>query len=105
MQKQLNALDKIADKFEKFTELFDDLDRHNASISSSKRSESLSMRIKLPEIHLPTYDGEVAKFQTFWESFSVLMHDRNDIEDVTKFSYLIDQLTNHPVSYVIIHLN
>lgn len=48
--------------------------------------------LKLPAITLPQFTGEGNWFE-FWDKFKGLVHDRTDIAPVTKFSYLMGQLT------------
>ena len=47
--------------------------------------------LKLPPITLPEFDGE-SNWNTFWDKFKGLVHDRVDIPIVNKLSYLLEQL-------------
>ena len=44
--------------------------------------------VKLPKIDVPMFDGDILHWQTFWEQFSVAIHDHADISDIEKLVYL-----------------
>ena len=44
--------------------------------------------MKLPKIDVPTFDGELLHWQTFWEQFSISIDKRSDITDTEKLVYL-----------------
>ena len=48
---------------------------------------------KLPKLALPTFDGDLLLWQTFWDSFESSVHTNPALSDVQKFSYLKAQLT------------
>ena len=44
-------------------------------------------RLKLPKLELPKFDGDVLKFQNFWEQFEAAVHDNDNVPAVQKFTY------------------
>ena len=44
--------------------------------------------VRLPKLEVPVFDGEILRWQTFWEQFCVAIHDRTDISDTEKLVYL-----------------
>ncbi|KRX79184.1 hypothetical protein T06_10017 [Trichinella sp. T6] len=42
----------------------------------------------MPIPKLPTFDGDILQFKTFWDQFNAAVHRREDLEDVTKFVHL-----------------
>ena len=44
--------------------------------------------VRLPKLEVPTFDGDILHWQTFWEQFCVAIHDRSDISDTQKLVYL-----------------
>ena len=44
--------------------------------------------MKLPKLELPKFDGDVLKFQNFWDLFEAAVHDNDNVPDVQKFTYL-----------------
>jgi len=43
--------------------------------------------MKLPKLNLPTFDGDILRWQEFWDMYNSAVH-KQDILDVTKFNYL-----------------
>lgn len=46
------------------------------------------LNVRLPEIKMPTFDGDCLQFISFLELFTNCIDARNDISDIEKFSYL-----------------
>ena len=62
-------------------------------LSRSESSNSFANKsVKLPNIHLKTFDGNPIEFPSFWDLFKTSIHDRKDIAPPAKFHYLISQL-------------
>ena len=56
-------------------------------------SESADRKgVKLPKLDVPTFDGNVLNWQTFWEHFCVAVHDHTNITDAEKLVYLQNSL-------------
>ena len=49
---------------------------------------SNSFHHKLPKVSLPTFNGDLLAFQTFWDSFESSVHNNPSLSDVQKFTYL-----------------
>ncbi|XP_066941015.1 uncharacterized protein [Macrobrachium rosenbergii] len=43
---------------------------------------------KLPQITIPTFDGKIEHWHPFWTVFKAVIHDRQDMDDVIKFTML-----------------
>lgn len=75
------------------------VDPHSAP-SRSEDADSLSccsgggrrVLAKLPKLHLPSFDGTVTEFTSFWEQFEAQVDSNPDIPEVTKYSYLMSVL-------------
>jgi hypothetical protein len=46
------------------------------------------MSAKLPKLQLPKFDGTFLKWQEFWDSFTVAIHDNPSLKPVDKLNYL-----------------
>ena len=44
--------------------------------------------VKLPKLDVPTFDGHILNWQTFWEQFCVSVHSRSNLADSEKLAYL-----------------
>ena len=45
-------------------------------------------RVKLPELSLRSFDGDITKWTTFWESYESSIHRNDGLSDIDKFNYL-----------------
>lgn len=63
-----------------------------ASRSNDSNFASSKDEVKLPKIQLPTFNGEVLKWTTFWQQFESCVDSKSDLASVVKFSYLVGQL-------------
>ena len=60
--------------------------------NTSSVSDHVSSRIRLPKLDPIKYDGDVLKFQEFWDNFDSCVHSQS-LSDIEKFRYLKDQVT------------
>ena len=44
--------------------------------------------VKLPKLSVPTFDGNVVGWRSFWEQYTVSVHDRTDLSPSQKLTYL-----------------
>ena len=51
--------------------------------------------MKLPRIELPKLNGDVLKFQNFWDQFEAAVHNNDDLPNVQKFTCLCSVLTGN----------
>ena len=70
------------------------------SSESNTRSPG-AQTVKLPKIDVPTFDGELLHWQTFWEQFSISVDQRSDISDAEKLVYLRHSLKDGSAKNVI----
>ena len=63
-----------------------------STASFTGTSSITSSNYRLPKLTLPTFSGELLKWQHFWDSFESTVHNNITLTDVQKFSYLQSQL-------------
>ncbi|XP_053389091.1 uncharacterized protein LOC128552105 [Mercenaria mercenaria] len=68
----------------------------NASINSTNSS----IFHRLPKLTLPTFNGDILRWQTFWDSFESTIHLNYNLTDVQKFSYLQSQLESEAANTI-----
>ncbi|KRX56203.1 hypothetical protein T06_7569 [Trichinella sp. T6] len=69
--------------------------------SGNLRQTAAPARIgKLPELTLPQFDGEVLKFPTFWAQFEASVHSDTELDDATKFAYLLSNTTGRALGAI-----
>ncbi|ELU00069.1 hypothetical protein CAPTEDRAFT_41371, partial [Capitella teleta] len=44
--------------------------------------------IRLPKLTLPTFDGKVLEWTSWWEQFNADIHLNEELQDISKISYL-----------------
>ena len=57
-----------------------------AQAPSSSTSESNG--VKLPKLNVPTFDGNILSWTTFWEQFNISVHSPSNLSDSEKLMYL-----------------
>ena len=62
---------------------------HNSSTSHSSR---MPIGIRLPKFNLPCFNGDVTRFQAFWQSFTCNIDENEDLPKIQKLNYLINSL-------------
>ena len=71
----------------------------NAKSTASK--ETGLSGVKLPKVSVPTFDGKVLNWKTFWEQFDATIHSKTALNDAEKLIYLQDALKDGPARFVI----
>ena len=72
---------------------------HACSSLSSTPSDSKGVR--LPKLDVPTFNGHILSWKTFWEQFQASVHDRSNLTDSEKFTYLRHALQSGTAKSVI----
>ena len=57
--------------------------------------------IKLPKINVPTFNGNLLNWNSFWQQFNVAIHSKVQFDDAEKLVYLRDALKDEPARHVI----
>ena len=57
--------------------------------------------IQLPKIEVPTFDGDLLNWRYFWEQFENTIHNKTQLTDIDKLTYLRDALKDSPARYVV----
>ncbi|KRZ19680.1 hypothetical protein T4B_8650 [Trichinella pseudospiralis] len=55
---------------------------------------------RLPELKLPVSSGKVLDFPTFWDRFQGSVHSWTDLDDASKFAYLLSSLSGEALAAV-----
>ncbi|KAL9954332.1 hypothetical protein ACROYT_G041854 [Oculina patagonica] len=108
--------EEIDDELSRWREFLDMIDRAvdaaheylNKESSSNEQSSKGSVQkdnpqssnLKLPRIELPKFNGDVLKFQNFWDQFEAAVHDNDDLPNVQKFTYLRSVLTGNALQSI-----
>lgn len=56
--------------------------------------------VKLPQLKLPTFSGEVDQWLNFYDVFNSVVHSNSDLPDIQKFQYLKTSLTGDAATLI-----
>ena len=73
----------------------------NINAESSICKETGLSEVKLPKVSVPTFDGKVLSWKSFWEQFDATIHSKAGLNDTAKLIYLQDALKDGPSRFVI----
>ena len=75
---------------------------------SSTRSSALSPAptgegsgVRLPKLDVPTFDGDLVHWASFWEQFTISVHGRKDLTDSEKLAYLRNAVKDGSAKHVV----
>ena len=54
----------------------------------------------LPILEIPTFNGNILKWQEFWDQFETSIHNNESISNIDRFSYLKRYLTDSTLSTI-----
>lgn len=63
-------------------------------------TRSTPVNARLPKLELPKFDSHIENWQTFYDTFTTLIHENTSISQVEKFHYLVSCLSGPAVSIV-----
>ena len=64
----------------------------NSLDRSNSESMNFRQQVRLPKINLPRFNGDITRFQSFWQSFKCSIDENETISDVHKMNYLMSLL-------------
>ena len=62
--------------------------RSTSTAASATTSTPDSTGVKLPKLSVPTIDGNILHWRSFWEQYVVSIHDRTQLSPSEKLAYL-----------------
>ncbi|KRY38791.1 hypothetical protein T01_2128 [Trichinella spiralis] len=78
--------------------LFDCSARSNDLDHCSNSKPRVKERLREPK--MPVFSGKVLEFPAFWDHFQGCVHNRTDLNDASKFSYLLSSLSGEALAAV-----
>ena len=73
---------------------------HNIEAENLGFNEMGTLRVNLPKLQLPVFDGNIQQWQEFWDSFSSAIHEQQTLPAVSKFNYLKSVLKGSALSVI-----
>ena len=68
--------------------------------SKSVQNESTTTRLQLPKLELPKFSGKLEDWRSFYNLFSVTVHDVKELSTVKKFQYLLTALSSEALDLI-----
>lgn len=67
-------------------------------VEDEERVQSFHLHVNLPKMEIPKFDGDIRKWRTFHDMFSKLVHEKQQISEIEKFTYLRTYLEGEPLA-------
>ncbi|XP_037518298.1 uncharacterized protein LOC119395079 [Rhipicephalus sanguineus] len=65
----------------------------NSGDAAGQVTEHRQRSVQLPKLHIPTFDGSLRGWQSFWDHFDATIHKNAELPRIEKFKYLLTYLT------------
>ena len=65
------------------------VEEHEGSFTSNVSSVNQG---RLPKITLPRFNGDIKRYQSFWQSFKCAVDEKESLSDIHKLNYLLTSL-------------
>ncbi|KRX13413.1 hypothetical protein T07_13589 [Trichinella nelsoni] len=65
-----------------------------------RSNSKTSVKVSLPELKMPVFSGKVLEFPALWDRFQGCAHNWTDLDDASKFSYLLSSLSGEGLAAV-----
>ena len=62
------------------------------STKASNKTATTIPKVKYPEISLQPFSGDKTQWDSWWQGFEAMVHSKNELDEVTKFTYLLSTL-------------
>ena len=59
-----------------------------STVSINSSTTRNDVRVKLPELKISVFQGDITSWQGFWDQFEAAIHSNTPISDIDKFQYL-----------------
>ena len=67
---------------------------------SSGELGAFNLKVNLPKLQLPIFDGNIQQWQEFWDIFNSAIHEQQTLSAVSKFNYLKSVLKGSALSTI-----
>lgn len=97
----LNELiDSFSDTYDRIMSLNLQLKSEPSLNDSPSQRHGVNANIKLPALKVPTFNGDLSQWTTFYQMFRSLVNNNAALSDIQKFQYLLSALSNEPLSLI-----
>ncbi|KAH8042809.1 hypothetical protein HPB51_025861 [Rhipicephalus microplus] len=65
----------------------------NSADAAAQEREHRQRSIQLPKLQMPTFEGSLRIWQSFWDHFDITIYKNTELPRIEKFKYLLTYLT------------
>ena len=69
------------------------VDQQTIFLQQTQRLQNSNVTVKLPQLDMPTYNGDRLKWTEFWDTFETTIDQNGSLSEVEKSKYLNSKLT------------
>ena len=69
------------------------VDQQTIFLQQTQRQQNSNVTVKLPQLDMPTYNGDRLKWTEFWDTFETTIDQNGSLSEVEKSKYLNSKLT------------
>ena len=62
--------------------------RNNPNDEAIPSDPGAISRVKLPKLAIHSFNGDITKWPSFWDSYEAAIHNNNNLSEIEKFNYL-----------------
>lgn len=106
----INLTLRLASKQERSSHISNITPQETVTVEPSQTEPQINQQIQhvyssqnniaLPELNLPTFNGDISKWQSFWDFFETAVHSNPHLSNIERFSYLRSVLQDRAASAV-----
>ena len=71
-----------------------------ATLEREKKTASKQQTVRLPKLELKKFNGQILKWQAFWDSFQSTIHKNDSLSEIDKLNYLRSQLESEALKSI-----
>ena len=83
-----------------FRTKLEELESARSTNYNSNNQNTNTVRVRMPEIKLSEFSGVLEDWVPFWDRFSSLVHNRTDLDNVCKMTYLVSCLKGQALELI-----
>ncbi len=71
------------------------------NMTVSRSSDGITTSLKLPKLDVPIFNGNLLNWRSFWEQFSISVHEKKELAEAEKLVYLKKAVSKGSAKHII----